>query len=62
MLTKAFAKFIKRKRVFCEGNPCCLNEGTHVMEYKEDGGIYFVCDKHFPKTTNQKDNTCQQQP
>jgi hypothetical protein len=58
MLTKAFCKFIQRKRVFCENNASCLCYGQNV-HMDSNGRIRLLCDKH---TTTNKKEPCLKQP
>jgi hypothetical protein len=54
MLTKAYQKFIQRRRVYCEHNPACLCYGQHLFVHA-DGSIILLCDRHYPKViTNAK--------
>jgi hypothetical protein len=57
MITRAFAKFIARERVYCEHNVSCLCYGQNV-HMDSNGRIRLLCDKHT--TTNKKEPTCKQ--
>jgi hypothetical protein len=53
MLTKAFAKFIQRKRIYCDDNPCCFCYGVNIVMYP-DGRTRGYCDKHLNNHFNKQ--------
>lgn len=60
MITRAFAKFIKKERVFCQDSPCCLAYGTHLFT-APSGNYILLCDKHS-QPTKKEQTQCQRQP
>ena len=60
MITKAYQKFIQRKRVYCEANVCCMSYGMHIHMDKS-GVIKLFCDKHSLSKPETKGATCKHQ-